>query len=298
MIQYIENAKNEFNACKKTLVSNDWTHVEKAIYRKYIFQGIESDLKTFNYSDLIEKYCSYFSALNIPKKVIKKGELFYRGRIGCMSLRGSIDDCNQTFAIPYHKRDIFSAPPLHSSGGRFNRDGVSFLYLASDKETCLSEIHAQVGQRCSIAEFICKDDIELLDISAEPDNAELIIWYEVLTQPIYPEIKYRYHITQFISEVLSKLHPTGIFYKSTQATGSNIVCYRPDCFALVEYSERIYVTTSIKYEFTQDPEDAIVKYSKREDYLQISSCNTDDENATDNNMDYMLQWIKYRKSNP
>ena len=46
-------------------------------------------------------------------------------------------------------------PARFVKGGRFNRQGVSYLYLADNVETCISEIHLQVGQICSIVQFKC-----------------------------------------------------------------------------------------------------------------------------------------------
>lgn len=36
--------------------------------------------------------------------------------------------------------DIAAAPILFTSGGRFNREGTSFLYLGSDINTCVSQL--------------------------------------------------------------------------------------------------------------------------------------------------------------
>lgn len=161
----------------------------------------------------------------------------------------------------------------------------------------MSEIHAEVGQRCSIAEFTCKNEVQLLDLSSSPYNIELQIWYELLTQPIHSEIKYKYRITQFISEVLSSVNANGIYFKSTQSSGFNVVCFNPAHFELNKYSERLYITTEIKYEYMADPEDDIVKYTKRDDYQQINGCNTHDEDTTENQVDYMKEWIEYRRNN-
>lgn len=54
------------------------------------------------------------------------------------------------FILPYYKNEIESPPPIYTTGRRFNRDGISYLYLADTIETCLLEVHLQIGQNCSI----------------------------------------------------------------------------------------------------------------------------------------------------
>ncbi|MBU3175189.1 RES family NAD+ phosphorylase [Clostridium estertheticum] len=86
----------------------------------------------------------------LKKISIKKGYELYHGRIGKMIVPGAIDDYNTQFIMPYYGRTIESAPPLYTSGGRFNRAGMSYLYLATDLETSFEEVHLQVGQECSV----------------------------------------------------------------------------------------------------------------------------------------------------
>ena len=56
-------------------------------------------------------------------------------------------------------------PPVYTAGGRFNRQGISYLYLADTIETCLAEVHLQIGQNCSVGKFKCKQEIEVIDLT-------------------------------------------------------------------------------------------------------------------------------------
>lgn len=257
---------------------------------------LESDLKGNNPDEIIDDYVNFFSKKELNKICIKKGQQFYRGRIGKMIVQGAIDDCNQQFEMPYYGRNIETAPPIYTSGGRFNRAGTSYLYLATNIETCLAEVHLQVGQECSIGKFECVEDIELIDLSDFGDDLELKIWHDIITQPVHDEIKYKYFITQFIAEVIMRINSNGLYFKSVQSNGYNIVCFKPDKFELIRYSEKLYKAQKIKYEYIQ-VEDTVRKFSKRNDEHLINDLNTDLVEENEKQIQYLLEWIENEKSN-
>lgn len=67
--------------------------------------------------------------------------------------KGAIDDCDINVTFPYYGSQISAPPTSMSRAGRFNRSSYSYLYMATSKETCISELKLDVGQFCSIAEF-------------------------------------------------------------------------------------------------------------------------------------------------
>ncbi|KHL93249.1 hypothetical protein QW71_24230 [Paenibacillus sp. IHB B 3415] len=149
----------------------------------------------------------------------------------------------------------------------------------------------QVGQVCSIGEFECLEDIELINLSDFGEDLELKIWYEEITQPVHNEIRHKYFITQFISDVLMKFNKTGLYFKSVQSAGDNIVCYSPEKFRLIQYSEKLYKANKIKYEYDQI-EDTIREYVKRTDHRRsISDLNTNDTEENERQVEYLLNWI-------
>lgn len=213
--------------------------------RRIMFQGIQYDLMHHNYQTLLPKYIQYFNTKPLRKKTIKKGEIFFRGRLGKKVVKGIDNNLNEEFIVPFHCEDIGTAPHLFVKGGRFNREGVAYLYLASDVKTCLSEVHIQVGQECSVAKFIAVKDIILLNLVEKSTDLEMRIWYEILTQPVYEDIKYKYLITQFLADIFSRKFENGIYFNSSQGKGHNIVSFHPEQFSLVPYSERLYSAHSI-----------------------------------------------------
>ena len=85
--------------------------------------------------------------LIIPLVVeIEKIEL-YRARIGIKDIliySGLGEETKKTY-IPYKKNEIGASLPKITTEGRFNRSGISYLYLASDSETAINEIRPSVG---------------------------------------------------------------------------------------------------------------------------------------------------------
>ncbi len=278
----------------KILKGKTHDSMEYKLCKKTIVEMLESDLKKYNPDKIMDKYVDYFSKKELKRIRINNGCQFYRGRIGKLVIQGAIDDFNTEFDVPYYGVEIEAAPPIYTSGGRFNRAGVSYLYLATDLETCLAEVHLQVGQECSVAKFKCVKDIDLINLSDFDGDLELKIWYEILTQPVHEQIKYRYYITQFLAEVLMRINSNGLYFKSVQSTGHNIVCFKPDNFELISYSEKLYKAESIKYDYIQI-EDTIRKFAQRNDSHLINDLNTDYVEENEKRIDYLLQWIEEEK---
>lgn len=232
-------------------------------------RNLESDLSSKNPYELCDRYLSYILDATLPTYQIKKGQRFHRARKGCLTIAGGISDCDIEFTYPYYGSEIAAPPPMKASSGRFNREGTSFLYLSSSIATCISEIHLEVGQICSISTFECVSGGKYLHLAPKADSigTDEDYLYQLLTQPVYTEVKYKYLITQFLSEILRTANYSGIVFKSTQSNGKNVVCFNPADYAYVEYSERMYRATKIKYSFEHVPED----YTKYQDYRSYLS---------------------------
>ena len=84
-----------------------------------------------------------FAAMPLPGYTIKSGETFYRGRKGFLEIPAAIDDFNTVIAYPYYGSQIEAPPPIQTRGGRFNRDGYSYLYLTSDTIEEVQESYKQ-----------------------------------------------------------------------------------------------------------------------------------------------------------
>lgn len=277
--------------------TNDEDH--EALYRNFMFKGIETDLMKHNYQTLLDTYVNYFKTKDLKYETIHKGDCFFRGRLGKMIIKGMNEHKDMEFIVPFHNQQIVAPPHLLTKGGRFNREGVSYLYLASDEKTCIAEIHLQVGQECSIAQFQAKKDIKLLNLVEHSADIEMKIWYEIMTQPIYEGIQHHYLITQFLADVLSHFTKNGIWFYSSQTKnrkkgeGRCIVSMRPSQFELVPCSERLFKATSMS-----------IKANPIEDSADVYAEN-EGENPTpmveatvkkEEEMQYFEQLIAHRKA--
>ncbi len=291
LLYRIERAKKVANALANCNIEH------KEFVWNYSFQSdlkkiVNDDLMHSNPDDLFEEYKEYFLTKNLPTKTIDTNKVFYRGRIGNEVIYGAEDDCNRSFILPYYRSGIEAPPPIYTEGGRFNRQGISYLYLADTIETCLAEVHLQIGQNCSVGEFKCKNEIEVIDLTKFYGDAEMEVWLKILTQPVHNGTKHIYNITCFLSDIFKSINSNGLYFESVQAEGNNIVCFNSALFELVEYSERIYTATKIKYNY-QQVKDSIREYAKKSTGKSISSYNEDEDEKNNKKFEYLDDWIEY-----
>ncbi len=71
--------------------------------------------------------------------------------------------------------------PLKDSAteGRANPKGIPCLYVASERETAMSEIRPWIGSTVSVAKFSNKNELRLIDFSKHP-NVTLPLFFESL----------------------------------------------------------------------------------------------------------------------
>ena len=295
LIEKIEQAKRMADAMANCTIEKHKKFVWNHSFQSDLKKIVNNDLMQNNPDDLFEEYIEYFKGKELPTKRIDKDTVFYRGRIGNEVIYGAEDDYNKSFILPYYQKEIESPPPIYTKGARFNRQGISYLYLADTIETCLAEVHLQMGQNCSIGEFKCKQQIEVIDLTKFRNDVEMKTWFEILTQPVHDRTEHIYNITRFLADVFKRINGNGIYFESVQAEGYNIVCFKPSLFQLVEFSEKIYSATKIKYSYEQ-VEDSIREYSKMKKEKYINSYNEDEEEKNIMKFEYLYKWIKNERA--
>ena len=292
LVTRIEIAKNRANALANCTVEKHKEFVWNYSFQSDLKKIINDDLMHSNPDTLFEEYKEYFLTKKLTTKTIDTNTVFYRGRIGNEVIYGAEDDLNRSFILPYYRNGIEAPPPIYAEGGRFNRQGVSYLYLADTIETCLAEVHLQIGQNCSVGEFKCKKEIEVIDLTKFCGDIEMEVWLKILTQPVHNGTKHIYNITRFLADIFKSINSNGLYFESVQAEGNNIVCFNPALFELVEYSERIYTATKIKYNY-QQVKDSIREYAKKSTGKSISSYNEDEDEENNKKFEYLNDWIEY-----
>ncbi|MCS6128521.1 RES family NAD+ phosphorylase [Shewanella oncorhynchi] len=143
--------------------------------------------------------------------------------------------------VPYPEKRM---RPLSNSAseGRANPKGIPYLYVASDKETAMSEIRPWLGSVISIARFTNIQELRIIDFSkhhnerlpcylCEPDDAKKIeaVWTYIdnaFSQPVTNnDQKSDYVPTQIIAEFIRSLGYDGIAFKSSLSKGHNLALF-------------------------------------------------------------------------
>jgi len=135
-------------------------------------------------------------------------------------------------------------PKEKASAGRGNPEGISYLYLASDDLTAISEIKPYIQQYVTVGVFKVKNNLSLVDL--RKDNLDspfrygknlkfalyarslLFILGNELSKPIEPQTKHvnmEYLPTQYLCELIKTNGHDGVLYKSSLGSGFNILLF-------------------------------------------------------------------------
>jgi hypothetical protein len=202
---------------------------------------------------------------------LKAGSLVWRAQTG-FDLRPYYQEDPETqeevhvddFRCPYSSERM---KPLTSgaSDGRANPKGIPYLYVATDKETAMSEVRPWLRVTVSIATFKLQRNLKIIDFSVnhgennhrfyfqEPSESEII---EAVLSDIdnafskpteASDLKSDYVPTQIISEFIKSKGYDGIAYKSSLAAGHNIVLFDLDSADV--YKRYIFEVVKIESSF-------------------------------------------------
>jgi hypothetical protein len=157
--------------------------------------------------------------------------------------RARIQTGDQPFAIG----DMGAPPGKLASYGRANPAGIPYLYLASTRETAISEIRPHTGQIACVADFRTPEQLKLVDlrhprrtvspfllVSAQEiaqmrdDLPFLERLGEELTRPVLPQAAaVDYTPTQYLCEFIKHCGYDGVAYRSSVGDGTNLALFNP-----------------------------------------------------------------------
>ncbi|EGP10359.1 hypothetical protein CSIRO_0136 [Bradyrhizobiaceae bacterium SG-6C] len=200
-------------------------------------------------------------------RVVAGGTRFFRARIGVEAKFADHSDFGWRRSIvrqPYTGIFLGAPPPPRASGGRLNRAGVSFLYLASDAATAAAEVRPHPGHFLSIGEFECRKDIKIASLDADimqfaGNERELELFHflysadQLMATPVLPEKTARYSITQLIADCLRQKGFDGVSFRSSISAGKNLCVFKPELFVPVEGNGIVQQVKSLVYELAAVP---------------------------------------------
>lgn len=191
-----------------------------------------------DYSGFLERFKSILLGFS---EDLPAGTKLYRTRIQTPELM------DLPTIQPY--KEMGSAPPKYAQTNRMSPAGISYLYLASDRDTAFSECRLS-NCIAIVAEFESKQDLQVIDFtkdnyyydcgsifSDDYCHEEIFMtrflkgFVEELSQPVNDnqDRSYEYVATQIISEYIRSIGLDGICYKSSVANGKNYAFfYGPD----------------------------------------------------------------------
>lgn len=228
-----QDTYNEWEIFKTEIKHNNRFFPQTPIYKDaFLEKGV-----------LFQHFTEVIEQLNYQ---ITPSDIFYRAR---------------TSETPLQHNEMGKPPIDRASIGRANPDGISYLYVANNLETSLTEVRPSNGQTVFVAQFKVKNDLNVInlmeprrDISfvslSDNDNFTNILklvnlleeFSKELSLPVLPNrSRLDYIPTQFITEFFKNLgNIDGIIFNSSFGKGYNLVFFddsKIECSIDVELSK-------------------------------------------------------------
>lgn len=206
--------------------------------------------------------------LNLPK-----GTPLWRAQVGYISRADKKSSSpNLTIMLPA-PFPVERMLPLTDRAleNRANPKGIPYLYMATDKETAMSETRPWQGASVSVAQFKTIRDMKLIDCSKDtgaphpmtyvgtsgisnpsPSERERVVWCNINDGFSHPVERSDdgadYVATQIIAELFKDNGYDGLKYRSSISTsGTNIALF--DASAVKLSGCRLFTVQSINYQF-------------------------------------------------
>lgn len=196
-------------------------------------------------------------------EIISISSFLWRAQIGCDYVPQYQEDIHVDYIpVPF---DYKRMNPLKNSAseGRANPKGIPYLYIATDKETAMSEVRPSLGAILSIGKFKPTRELKIIDFSVhqgemkfflqEPNDIEKTeaVWTDMDNAFSVPTSNTNFNSdyvpTQIIAELIKSLGYDGIAYKSSLANGHNIVLFDLDMATITECN--IYKVNKVNFAF-------------------------------------------------
>jgi hypothetical protein len=201
-------------------------------------------------------------------EIITMNSSLWRAQIGCDYIPQYQEDANgddiYVDDIPVPFGDERMKPLVNrASEGRANPKGIPYLYVATDKETAMSEVRPSLGTILSVGKFKPIKELKIIDFSVhqgkinfflkEPNDTKKLeaVWTDMDNAFSIPTSNTNFNSdyvpTQIIAEFIKSLGYDGIAYKSSLGKGHNIVLFDLDIATITE--NNIYEVEKIDFDF-------------------------------------------------
>ncbi len=220
------------------------------------------DKESKDFLTAIEETCSS------RVEIISISSSLWRAQIGCDYVPQYQEDEHgddihvDDVPVPFEDKRM---KPLSSSAseGRANPKGIPYLYVATDKETAMSEVRPSLGAILSIGKFKPNKKLKIIDFSVHQGKMKFFlkesddikkseaVWTDMDNAFSVPTSNTNYNSdyvpTQIIAEFIKSLGYDGIAYKSSLGNGHNIVLFDLDMATITEND--IYEVKKVDFAF-------------------------------------------------
>ena len=171
---------------------------------------------------------------------IPEGAILWRAQLGIDYQSTCDEDGNETGVHRLGFRPERMKPPVRGGdGGRASPAGIPVLYLATEKQTAISEVRPWIGSEISVAQFRVVRDLKAIDLSQEfgkspfnylsiqqflgmgpvgPDKKEKVVWAAIdnaFSRPVTrTEDSSEYVPTQILAELFRDADYDALVYRS------------------------------------------------------------------------------------
>lgn len=197
---------------------------------------------------------------------VRSGSTFFRAQVGMEE--AVIERSDGTYELDTFPFGKGRMKPIagRATEGRANPKGIPYLYLATTKETAMSEVRPWIGAKISLGRFDTLRELRIVDCSRghehtpllfeEPpeDQLEEVVWASIasgFSKPVtLSDQTADYVATQIIAELFRDEGYDGVAYKSNFGEdGYNLVLFDLDAAELRTCT--IFEVGKVNFEFKQ-----------------------------------------------
>lgn len=220
-----------------------------------------------NYFEIESEVTSLIDSIRSDiTREIGVGEKYLRARIGAKARLKKVNHhapvAPSFVYLPFSKSDIDRPPLDRATEGRLNRPRVSILYLATDKDTAISELRPHPGHLISTCEFESIECIKIADFATHDIRnflsderletlRRILSFASVLNLPVQPDQNAPYLITQLYSDCIRQAGFDGVAFKSSLGPGTNLAVFGGSSFSPIAGTELVTEVQSLRYQFSE-----------------------------------------------
>jgi hypothetical protein len=200
-----------------------------------------------------------------------KGKLLWRAQRGCLALNGGEwkEYISGDPPCKPYERERMVPERDKTREGRVNPKGIPCLYLATDKETAMSEVRPWKEGKVTVASFVATKDLSLVDCSwgfdapvrrptkespgyPSPERFNWLLIDIAFSRPVSATDDLAdYAPTQVLAEAFRRHGYDGIVYKSELGDGKNVALFNIEHASVVDCF--LFSVESVRYEFSSLP---------------------------------------------